>query len=148
MLSYNPLFSPSRCSWEWDCCSFCVSTNLITERESRWEPFVWTLTPPFLSPSPSPQRGTCALHNSLSQNKQHIWAAGRRMACLSRNESLGMTPWKRGLVAHRVPLPWTPTLPLIDRRWTVLLIEKFMTKVSEMIFCKWSVKFYRGPHSL
>lgn len=116
MLSSNPLVSPSRCSWEWDCSSFCASTNLITERESWWEPFIWTLTPPFLSPSPSPQRATCVLHNSLSQNKRHIWAAGRRMACLSRRDSSSMTPWKPGLVVCCTPLPWTtPTPPPTDR---------------------------------
>lgn len=83
---------------------FVSRVNLITARESQWEPLVWTLTPPFLSPSPSPQRATCALHNSLSQNKRQIWAAGRRMACLSGNETPGMTPWKRGRVVRRVPL--------------------------------------------
>lgn len=74
------------------------------------------------------------------------------MACLSRNESSGMTPWRRGLVVYQMhftmkppptaTLPWSPpptaTLRPLDRRWTVLLIEEFMTKVS--------VK--RGPHAL
>lgn len=45
--------------------------------------------PPFLSPSPSFQRATCALHNRLSQNERRISAAERRMACLSRNEFWG-----------------------------------------------------------
>lgn len=108
--------SLSRCPWEWNCCPFCGSTNLITERESRWERFIWTLTPPFLHPSPSPQRATCTLHNRLSQNKQHIYAARRIMACHSHNESSSMTPWKLGLVVHHAPAAWTPTLLLIDRR--------------------------------
>lgn len=106
----KPQLSSSRCSGRGITLERFLCLNKFDNRKGVPSgAFRLNFDPTLSSPSPSPQRATCALHNSLSQNETHILAACRRMACLSRSEHSAMTPWKQSLVADLVASTWTPS---------------------------------------
>lgn len=136
----QPPSPPSTCPQELNWSSFCPSTNLITE---KWEPWWWAfclnLDPP-MPPPPTPPHPLLSSESHLCASTIAgviISGAFQRQGeewCASVSVSSGA--WFHGNRAGVAS--WHPPPPPMEDE--LLLIVKFMTKVLEMIFLRWSDK--------